>query len=96
MLRIDPNKPNTPSYPSKTVVSQQFKECKEMIDSSKRKRLRSLCENILKQEPELKQIRFVVLQAQKVSKAPYKNKVDNWSENLDRLYRAETLLTISK
>ena len=39
---------------------------------------------------------FVVLQAQKVSKAPYKNKVDNWSENLDRLYRAETLLTISK
>ena len=94
MLRIDPDKPNTPSYPSKTVVSQQFKECKEMIDSSKRKRLRSLCENILKQEPELKQIRFVVLQAQKVSKAPYKNKVDNWSENLDRLYRAETLLTI--
>lgn len=93
-LRIDPDKPNTPSYPSKTVVSQQFKECKEMIDSSKRKRLRSLCENILKQEPELKQIRFVVLQAQKVSKAPYKNKVDNWSENLDRLYRAETLLTI--
>ena len=96
MLRIDPDKPNTPSYPSKTVVSQQFKECKEMIDSSKRKRLRSLCENILKQEPELKQIRFVVLQAQKVSKAPYKNKVDNWSENLDLLYRAETLLTISK
>ena len=96
MLRIDPDKPNTPSYPSKTVVSQQFKECKEMIDSSKRKRLRSLCKNILKQEPELKQIRFVVLQAQKVSKAPYKNKVDNWSENLDRLYRAETLLTISK
>ncbi len=96
MLRIDPDKPNTPSYPSKTVVSQQFKECKEMIDSSKRKQLRSLCENILKQEPELKQIRFVVLQAQKVSKAPYKNKVDNWSENLDRLYRAETLLTISK
>lgn len=94
MLRIDPDKPNTPSYPSKTVVSQQFKECKEMIDSSKRKRLRSLCENILKQEPELKQIRFVVLQAQKVSKAPYKNKVDKWSENLDRLYRAETLLTI--
>ena len=53
MLRIDPDKPNTPSYPSKTVVSQQFKECKEMIDSSKRKRLRSLCENILKQEDEL-------------------------------------------
>ena len=94
MLRIDPDKPNTPSYPSKTVVSQQFKECKELIDSSKRKALRTLCEEILAQEPELKQIRFVVLQAQKVSKAPYKNKVDNWSENLDRLYRAETLLTI--
>ena len=99
MLRIvsnEPNEPNEPYYPSKTVVSQQFKECKEMIDSSKRKWLRSLCENILRQEPELKQIRFVVLQAQKVSKAPYKNKVDNWSENLDHLYRAETLLTISK
>ena len=99
MLRIvsnEPNEPNEPYYPSKTVVSQQFKECKEMIDSSKRKWLRSLCENILRQEPQLKQIRFVVLQAQKVSKAPYKNKVDNWSENLDRLYRAETLLTISK
>ena len=96
MLRIDQNEPNNPRYPSKTVVSQQFKECKELIDSGKRKQLRNLCENILKQEPELKQIRFVVLQAQKVSKAPYKNKVDNWSENLDRLYRAETLLTISK
>ena len=77
-------------------MSQQYKECKELKDLGKRNQLRSLCENILKQEPELKQIRFVVLQAQKVSKAPYKNKVDNWSENLDRLYRAETLLTISK
>ena len=96
MLRIDPDEANNPSYPFKTVVSQQYKECKELIDSSKRKQLRNLCENILKQEPQLKQIRFVVLQAQKVSKAPYKNKVDNWSENLDRLYRAETLLTISK
>ena len=96
MLRIDSDKPNTPSYPSKTVVSQQYKECKELKDFSKRNQLRSLCENILKQEPELKQIRFVVLQAQKVSKPPYKNKVYNWSENLDRLYRAETLLTISK
>ena len=96
MLRIDPDEANNPSYPSKTVVTQQYKECKELIDSSKRKQLRNLCENILKQEPQLKQIRFVVLQAQKVSKAPYKNKVDNWSENLDRLYRAETLLTISK
>ena len=96
MLRIDPYKPNTPSYPSKTVVSQQYKECQELINTSTRKELRALCEAILKQESKLKQIRFVVLQAQKVSKAPYKNKVDNWSENLDRLYRAETLLTISK
>ena len=96
MLRIDPYKPNTPSYPSKTVVSQQYKECQELINTSTRKELRALCEAILKQESKLKQIRFVVLQAQKVSKALYKNKVDNWSENLDRLYRAETLLTISK
>ena len=82
MLRIDPDKPNTPSYPSKTVVSQQFKECKEMIASSKRKQLRSLCKNILKQEPQLKQVRFVVLRAE--------------TKKLDRTYRAETLLTISK
>lgn len=80
MLRINRNKPNNPSYPSKTVVSQQFKECKEMIDSSKRKQLRSLCENILKQEPQLKQVRFVVLRAE--------------TGNLDRTYQAETLLTI--
>ena len=96
MLRIVSNKPNEPNYPSKTVVSQQYKECQELINPSKRKELRALCEAILKQESKLKQIRFVVLQAQKVCKAPYKNKVDNWSENLDRLYRAETLLTISK
>ena len=94
MLRIDPDKPNTPSYPSKTVVSQQFKECKEMIDSSKRKRLRSLCENILKQEPNLKQIRFVVLRADTDSKVPYPTNIKGWSRKLDRLYRAETLLTI--
>ena len=96
MLRIVSNEPNEPNYPSKTVVSQQYKECQELINPSKRKALRALCEAILKQESKLKQIRFVVLQAQKVCKAPYKNKVDNWSENLDRLYRAETLLTISK
>ena len=96
MLRIVSNEPNEPNYPSKTVVSQQYKECQELINPSKRKELRALCEAILKQESKLKQIRFVVLQAQKVCKAPYKNKVDNWSENLDRLYRAETLLTISK
>lgn len=96
MLRIVSNEPNEPNYPSKTVVSEQYKECQELINPSKRKELRALCEAILKQESKLKQIRFVVLQAQKVSKSPYKNKVDNWSENLDRLYRAETLLTISK
>lgn len=97
MLRIVSNEPDDPNnYPSKTVVSQQYKECQELINPSKRKALRALCEAILKQESKLKQIRFVVLQAQKVSKAPYKNKVDNWSENLDHLYRAETLLTISK
>lgn len=83
MLRIVSNEPDAPNnYPSKTVVSQQFKECKEMIASSKRKQLRSLCKNILKQEPELKQVRFVVLRAE--------------TEKLDRTYRAETLLTISK
>lgn len=81
MLRIDPNEPNNPRYPSKTVVSQQFKECKEMMVSGKRKRLEALCENILKQEPQLKQVRFVVLRAE--------------TKNLDRTYRAETLLTIS-
>lgn len=96
MLRIIPKDASNPHYPNKTVESQQYKECKELKISGKRNQLRSLCEQILKQEPELKQIRFVVLQAQKVSKAPYKNKVDNWSENLDRLYRAETLLTIYK
>lgn len=81
MLRIDPNEPNNPRYPSKTVVSQQFKECKEMMVSGKRKQLEALCENILKQEPQLKQVRFVVLRAE--------------TKNLDRTYRAETLLTIS-
>mgnify|MGYP000250459428 CR=1 FL=1 len=96
MLRIIPKDASNPHYPNKTVESQQYKECKELKISGRRNQLLSLCEQILKQEPELKQIRFVVLQAQKVSKAPYKNKVDNWSENLDRLYRAETLLTISK
>lgn len=80
MIRIDPNEPNNPSYPSKTVVSQQFKECKEMMVSNKRKHLQSLCENILKQETQLKQVRFVVLRAE--------------TKKLDRTYRAETLLTI--
>ena len=80
MLRIDPKAVTEARYPSKTVVSQQYKECKELINPSKRKGLRALCERILKQEPELKQIRFVVLRAE--------------TENLDRTYRADTLLTI--
>ena len=94
MLRIDPDKPNTPSYPSKTVVSQQFKECKELIDSSKRKGLQTLCEGILAQEPHLKQIRFVVLRAYIDSKSSYPTNIKGWSRKLDRLYQAETLLTI--
>ena len=94
MLRIDPDKPNTPSYPSKTVVSQQFKECKELIDSRKRKGLQTLCEEILAQEPHLKQIRFVVLRVDTDSKSSYPTNIKGWSRKLDRLYRAETLLTI--
>lgn len=94
MLRIDPDKPNTPSYPSKTVVSQQFKECKELIDSSKRKGLQTLCEEILAQEPHLKQIRFVVLRVNTDSKSSYPTNIKGWSRKLDRLYQAETLLTI--
>ena len=94
MLRIDPDKPNTPSYPSKTVVSQQFKECKELIDSRKRKGLQTLCEEILAQEPHLKQIRFVVLRVDTDSKSSYPTNIKGWSRKLDRLYQAETLLTI--
>lgn len=94
MLRIDPNKPNNPRYPSKTVVSQQFKECKELIDSSKRKGLQTLCEEILAQEPHLKQIRFVVLRVDTDSKSSYPTHIKGWSRKLDRLYQAETLLTI--
>ena len=94
MLRIDPNKPNNPRYPSKTVVSQQFKECKELIDSSKRKGLQTLCEEILAQEPHLKQIRFVVLRVDTDSKSSYPTNIKGWSRKLDRLHRAETLLTI--
>ena len=98
MLRIvsnEPNKVNEPNYPSKTVVSQQYKECQELINPSKRKALRALCEAILKQESKLKQIRFVVLRAEDIDKAvPLKN-VQKWSSELDRSYRAETLLTIT-
>ena len=94
MLRIEPKKPNIPKYPSKTVVSQQYKECKELIDSSKRKGLQTLCEEILAQEPHLKQIRFVVLRADTDSKSSYPTNIKGWSSKLDRLYQAETLLTI--
>ena len=94
MLRIVPKKVNEANYPSNTVESQQHKECKELIDSSKRKALRTLCEEILAQEPNLKQIRFVVLRADTDSKAPYLTNIKGWSRKLDRLYRAETLLTI--
>lgn len=95
MLRIVSNEPNEPNYPSKTVVSQQYKECQELINPSTRKALRALCEAILKQESKLKQIRFVVLRTENIDKAvPLKN-VQKWSSELDRSYRAETLLTIS-
>ena len=95
MFRIVSNEPNEPNYPSKTVVSQQYKECQELINPSKRKALRALCEAILKQESKLKQIRFVVLRTEDIDKAvPLKN-VQKWSSELDRSYRAETLLTIS-
>ena len=95
LLRIDPVVVDKPNYPSKTVVSQQYKECQELINPSKRKNLRALCEAILKQESKLKQIRFVVLRTEDIDKAvPLKN-VQKWSSELDRSYRAETLLTIT-
>lgn len=94
MLRIDPKEVNTANYPSNTVESQQHKECKELIDSSKRMGLRTLCEEILEQEPNLKQIRFVVLRVDTDSESPYPTNIKGWSRKLDRLYQAETLLTI--
>ena len=94
MLRIDPNEVNKANYPSKTLVSQQYKECKELIDSTKRKVLRTLCEEILAQELKLKQIRFVVLRVDTESDSNYPTNIKGWSRELDRLYRAETLLTI--
>ena len=65
-----------------------------MMVSSKRKQLQSLCENILKQESQLKQIRFVVLRVDADSKSSYPTNIKGWSRKLDRLYQAETLLTI--
>ena len=105
MLRIDlqnkdkankVNKANKESYPSKTVESQQHKECKELLDSDKRNSLRTLCDKILEQEPNLKQIRFVVLRVERESKSNYPTNIKGWSRKLDRLYRAETLLTIPR
>ena len=90
MLRIDlPNKDKADitkkvNYPSKTVESQQHKECQELLTTDKRDSLRILCETILKQEPHLKQIRFAVLRVETVDESP----------NIERSYRAETLLTI--
>ena len=104
MLRIDlqskdkankVNKANKEIYPSKTVESQQHKECQELLDSDKRNSLRTLCDKILEQEPNLKQIRFVVLRVDTDSKSPYPTNIKGWSRKLDRLYRAETLLTIA-
>ena len=55
MLRIDlqnkdkankVNKANKEIYPSRTVESQQHKECKELLDSDKRDSLRTLCKTI--------------------------------------------------
>ena len=100
MLRIDlPNKDKADktkkvNYPSKTVESQQHKECQDLLDSDKRNSLRTLCDRILEQEPKLKQIRFVVLRADTDSKSSYPTNIKGWSRKLDRLYRAETLLTI--
>ena len=84
-----------PNYPSKTVVTQQYKECQELIDPSKRKELRALCNAILKQEPELTQIRFAVLRVDSNSKKNHLENITGWDAKLDRFYRAKTLLTIS-
>ena len=93
--KIDSKAIDEEPYPSKTVVSQQYKECLELIETDKRDSLRTLCETILEQEPNLKQIRFVVLRVDTDSKSPYPTNIKGWSRKLDRLYRAETLLTIS-
>ena len=94
MLRLNLKDIANAVYPSKTVESQQHKECQELLTTDKRDSLRILCETILKQEPHLKQIRFVVLRADTDSKSSYPTNIKGWSRKLDRLYRAETLLTI--
>ena len=96
MLRLNPKDIDNSVYPSKIVESQQHKECQELLTTDKRDSLRILCEAILKQEPHLKQIRFVVLRADTDSKSSYPTNIKGWSRKLDRLYRAETLLTIPR
>ena len=86
MLRLNPKDIANAVYPSKTVESQQHKECQELLTTDKRDSLRILCETILKQEPHLKQIRFAVLRVETIDE----------SHNIKRSYRAETLLTISR
>ena len=104
MLRIDlqskdkvnkVNKVNKANYPSKTVISQQYKECLELVNTDKRDSLRTLCKTILEQEPNLKQIRFVVLQVEPNSKKNHFENITGWNAKLDRFYCAKTLLTIS-
>lgn len=94
--KLDPKTVDTASYPSETVISQQYKECLELVNTHKRDSLRTLCKTILEQEPNLKQIRFVVLRVDSNSKKNHPEYITGWDENLDRYYRAETLLTISK
>lgn len=94
--KLDPKTVDTASYPSETVISQQYKECLELVYTDKRDSLRTLCKTILEQEPNLKQIRFVVLRVDSNSKKNHPEYITGWDENLDRFYRAETLLTISK
>ena len=94
--KLDPKTVDTASYPSETVISQQYKECLELVNTDKRDSLRTLCKTILEQEPNLKQIRFVVLRVDSNSKKNHPEYITGWDENLDRFYRAETLLTISK
>ncbi len=102
MLRVDlqnkdgADKTKKVNYPSKTVESQQHKECQDLLDSDKRNSLRTLCNRILEQEPELTQIRFVVLRVDSNSKRNHLENITGWDAKLDRLYRAETLLTIPR
>lgn len=92
--KIDSKTVDIASYPSETVISQQYKECLELVNTDKRDSLRTLCKTILEQEPKLKQIRFVVLRVDTESESNYPTNIKGWSRKLDRLYRAETLLII--